>query len=299
MGKTGPQTGATAPFRVRSRFYSPPPQFDGCFTTFYQLDLQVDRGGTVSDFLQPEWGTIRFFAGASPTSSMPGGPVISSAHFSATGPSSRPAHFELGSSRMWGIGFLPLGWARFVEARASEVANLICDGSRHPAFEKFTPLMKVLCDPEVGEEAQFEEIVRVMGDLMQPSRDEEKIVRVHRALVDVKLSSVADFADRAGLSVRTLERLCHRYFGFTPKLLMRRQRFIRSLASYMLVRGSKWTDVMDQHYHDQAQFTREFREFMTMNPTEYAALEHPVLASFMEARARMWGSPAQALDKPA
>ena len=35
-----------------------------------------------------------------------------------------------------------------------------------------------------------------------------------------------------------------------------------------------------------------------MNPSEYAALDHPILTSFMEARARVWGSAAQTLDPP-
>ena len=62
--------------------------------------------------------------------------------------------------------------------------------------------------------------------------------------------------------------------------------------------GPRWTEVMDEHYHDQAQFTREFHTFMTMNPSEYASLDHPILSSFVEARARVWGSAAQTLDKP-
>ena len=81
---------------------------------------------------------------------------------------------------------------------------------------------------------------------------------------------------------------------------------MRSLTSCMLqqahagANGSagRWTEAMDAEYHDQAQFTREFREFMTMLPSDYAALEHPILASFMEARARIWGSAAQTLDTP-
>ena len=185
-----------------------------------------------------------------------------------------------------------------IDVPACEVANSISEGSTHPAFAKFAPLGEILCDESVSEQEQFESIVQVMHGLMQPNRDEEKILRVHRALIDVKVSTVKEFADHAGTSVRTLERLCERYFGFAPKLLMRRQRFIRSLASYMLHKDSKWTEVMDEHYHDQAQFTREFNAFMTMNPSEYAALEHPILSSFMEARARIWGSPAQALDDP-
>ncbi|MEL7454759.1 MAG: helix-turn-helix domain-containing protein, partial [Pseudomonadota bacterium] len=97
---------------------------------------------------------------------------------------------------------------------------------------------------------------------------------------------------------RTLERVCRRYFGFTPKRLMRRQRFTRSLTTYMLHRGALWTEAMDEEYHDQAQFTREFTEFMTMTPSKYASLDHPILTSFVEARARVWGSAAQALDRP-
>jgi hypothetical protein len=38
---------------------------------------------------------------------------------------------------------------------------------------------------------------------------------------------------------------------------------------------------------------------MTMSPSEYAALDHHILTSFMEARARIWGSAAQTLDPPA
>jgi methylphosphotriester-DNA--protein-cysteine methyltransferase len=133
---------------------------------------------------------------------------------------------------------------------------------------------------------------------MRPNRDESRIARVHTALVNGAHGSVQDMAEACSLNVRTLERICMRYFGFPPKLLMRRQRFMRSLTTFMLQRGNSWTAAIDGDYHDQAQFTREFHEFMTMNPTEYAALDHPILTSFMEARARIWGSAAQTLDPP-
>ena len=141
---------------------------------------------------------------------------------------------------------------------------------------------------------------------MRPNRDEAKVMRIHTALVDGEHHLVADLADTCGMSIRTLERMCHRYFGFTPKLLLRRQRFMRSLSTFMLAAskqhrdggGARWTEAMDEEYHDQAQFSREFSEFMGMTPSAYAALPHPILASFMEARARIWGSAAQTLDQP-
>jgi len=297
---------------VRSEFHAPPEEFAGCFTTFYQLTLEIEDEGAgaqeggdgdlvVTDLLQPEWANLRFFAGGLPRARI-GESALEGARFVATGPSSRPCRFELGASRMWGIGLLPAGWARFIDADAHALANTILDGASHEAFARFDVLSKALCDPALDQAAQLEAIIAGLTQLARPHRDEPKIARVHQALVDADCHSVCDFADRAGMSVRTLERVCRRYFGFTPKLLMRRQRFMRSLTSYMLDRsrgaGSRWTEVMDESYHDQAQFTREFAEFMTMLPTEYASLEHPILASFVEARARIWGSAAQTLDPP-
>ena len=292
------RTGATGKYKVRSHFYAPPEQFAGCFTSFYHLDLEVEKGGTVTDYLQPEWASIRFFSGATPWAAIPGQKPIIGTRIGVTGPTTLPTQFRLGTSRVWGIGFLPLGWARYLDGEAAEYANRTFDGAKHPSFAKFTPLSEVLCDPSVPTAQQFDAIVEAMENLARPCRVEETIVRIHRALVDEDLSSVAEFAERSSMSMRSLERLCRRYFGFTPKLLMRRQRFMRSLSAFMLHRGSKWSDVMDDHYHDQAQFSREFRQFMTMNPSEYAALPHPFLDSFIEARTRMRGSPAQTLDQP-
>lgn len=285
--------------RLVAEFREPPPDFAGCFTTFYHMTLELPEGAPrVSDYLQPEWANIRFFCGTPPEAEI-AGRRVSGARFIGTGPSALPCRFSLGPVRMWGVGILPLGWARFFDADASACANIICDGAAHPAFSHFAGLAEVLCDPEAMPDAQYDAIVDAMSRAMRSSRDEPRIARVHAALVSGDHASVHDLADACAMSIRTLERVCMRYFGFPPKLLMRRQRFMRSLTTFMLHRGTRWTEAMDAHYHDQAQFTREFREFMTMNPSEYAARDHPILTSFMEARARVWGSAAQTLDPPA
>jgi AraC-like DNA-binding protein len=298
-GENGRQTGAQTPprFALHSEFRPAPERFAGCFTSIYHMTLDVADGGALIDYLQPEWANIRFFAGSAPLASI-GSSAIQGARFAATGPSALPCRFELGTSRMWGVGFLPLGWARFFDADASTLANVICDGAGHLAFRQFDHLSGVLCDPEISLDAQYEAIIATMDRLMRPTRDDAKITRVHEAMVNGEHASVHDLADACAMSIRTLERVCLRYFGFAPKLLLRRQRFMRSLTNFMVRDAARWTEAMDEEYHDQAQFTREFHEFMTMNPSEYAALDHPILASFMEARARVWGSAAQTLDSP-
>ncbi|OYZ44726.1 MAG: hypothetical protein B7Y31_02385, partial [Novosphingobium sp. 16-62-11] len=81
-------------------------------------------------------------------------------------------------------------------------------------------------------------------------------------------------------------------------LLLRRQRFMRSLVQYMLDPTLHWIGAIDSHYHDQAQFVRDFHRFMGMSPREYAATPKPILQEVMRARQEFLGSAVQALHAP-
>ncbi|WP_418251669.1 helix-turn-helix domain-containing protein [Erythrobacter litoralis] len=100
------------------------------------------------------------------------------------------------------------------------------------------------------------------------------------------------------MNVRSLERLTRRAFGFTPKLLLRRQRFLRSLAQFVLDPSLKWLDALDCQYHDQAHFVRDVKRFMGMNPSEYARLDKPFLAAAARARMEIAGEAVQGLHRP-
>lgn len=287
----------SADCRVEARFFAPPAEFEGCLTSIYLLELSVPDGRRVLDWLQPEWGNLRVFSGDLPSARVGDGPAVVDACVTATGPSSRAGPFELGQTRMWGVGLLPLGWARFIGRPASAYANLLTDAERHPDFACFAGLRDVFSTPP-DDDAEFARIVEILRGCAQPVPDEAKIRAVHGAMVELGLATVDDFAARAGLSVRALERVCRRHFGFAPKLLLRRQRFMRTLAAWMLGGTGRWSPAIDELYTDQAHFNHEFHEFMGMSPTEYAALPHPILSAFMEQRAKTWGSPAQTLDRP-
>ena len=280
------------------RFFPPPVDLDGCFTSFYRASFNVNDAGRVRDHLQPEWGNLRFFSGDAPTASIPGGATLDRARFTATGPSSLPTEFHLGTTRMWGIGLFPLGWAKFMRAPAAELANGLVDGDVHPAYRNFAGLGDTLFEAEPDDDREYGIIIEHFRALNATHPEEGRILAVHAALVDPAVDSVAQLSDRAGISQRTLERLCHRFFGFSPKRLLRRQRFMRSLADFMLHARNNWTAAIDPHYHDQAHFVRDFRAFMTMSPSEYAALDHPIVGAFMKERARIWGTAAQTLDRP-
>ena len=284
---------------VTARFHAPPEDLRRYFTSFYITEITSTDGQPVVDALQPEWGNLRFFNGAAPRSWIEGGDNINGKRFVATGPSSRCANFSLGSSRFWGMGLLPLGWARFVCQPAAAHANLIADGHTHPTFSQFVPLADALFASDGDEQKELETIVSFFRSLPPcPKLNETQVLAIHSAMIDPQVSSVGELVERIGTSQRTIERVCDRAFGFSPKLLLRRQRFMRSLAQFMLDPSLKWIGAMDSQYHDQAQFVRDFREFMGMTPSDYASRPHPVLEQFIHARARNHGVAVQTMDSP-
>ena len=284
---------------VTVRFYPPPEDLRGCFTSFYVTELDPGEDGLLHDCLHPEWAGMRFFNPDGPDAWMDDGQRIERVRFQAAGPTLHPIHFSMPKTRMWGFGFLPLGWARFVRLPAADYANRLCDGHLHPFCAPFRPLAQSLFGPEPDEAAELERIIAFFRDFRAyPLPEEKRIVAIHAALVDPEVVTVADLVDRVAASQRTVERLCHRHFGFSPKLLLRRQRFMRSLAQFMLDPSLKWIGAMDPNYHDQAQFVRDFREFMGISPREYSSVPHPVLERFLHERLKAHGAPVQTLDKP-
>jgi AraC-like DNA-binding protein len=286
-------------YSVSVRFHRPPQDMQRYFTTFYCVDVFVGGGGRISDYLHPEWANLRFYSGMEPEAAGEDGSKLSNTTFAATGPSSKAVRFSMGTARMWGIGLHPAGWARFVQAPASNYANAVRDGFRDPAFAPFCPLAMSLYGLEPDEAAEYHRITAHFRERMgQTEVEEPRIGAIHTALVDPEVAKVRDLVERSGVSQRTLERICERAFGFRPQILLRRQRFMRSLAQYMLDPSLKWIGAIDGHYHDQAQFVRDFRDFMGMTPREYAALDKPIIGAIMHERARFALAAVQALDAP-
>ncbi|WP_201292816.1 hypothetical protein, partial [Cellulomonas citrea] len=154
--------------RLDVKFYAPPADLAPCFTTFYRLEVEPLGCDYVEDYLQPEWANLRFFFGNPPYARVMDGPEVDGCRFQATGPSSRPAYFRLGQTRMWGVGLLPLGWARFVGVPAYEYANTVSDGECSEIFAPFAPLAEELFDHEPDDEREFRHLIEFFRGLPGP-----------------------------------------------------------------------------------------------------------------------------------
>ena len=292
------QPGAPAEVRIATRFFPVSEALRRYSSIIYLTEIEAPAAVRVDDYLHPEWANLRFIAGEPPLAAIGGDAPVPAPHFIATGPTSKASYFAAGTMRSWGIGLLPMGWAKFVPLPAEDLVDRLCDGAAHPAFAAFAPLA-----PRLARANDVEATARMIDDhlvglLADAPADDPAILAAHRALVDDDLGSVADLAATLDLSERSVERLSRRAFGFPPKLLLRRQRFLRSLARFMLDPSMAWIDTLDYHYHDQAQFTRDFQRFMGMSPRAYAARPKPILGAAARARAAAAGEAVQGLHRP-
>lgn len=284
--------------RVATRFFPLSPALAPYVTAIYLTEVTAPLGHRIDDYLHPEWANLRFVEGEAAFGGIVGDDAVPLPRFIVTGPTSKAGHFSAGNMRAWGIGLLPMGWAKFVPLAAAELADRFCDGAAYPAFAAFAPLAERIYganDADIAAQAIDAHLVAMLDGA---APDDPAILAAHQALIDEELASVAHLAARLSLSERSIERLSLRAFGFPPKLLLRRQRFLRSLARFMLDPSMAWIDTLDHHYYDQAQFTRDFQRFMGMSPRAYAARPKPILGAAALARAAAAGAAMQGLHKP-
>ena len=283
---------------VAVRFFMPSAALRPYISTYYLSEVTLPDGQEIRDWLHPEWANLRFAHNDSWLAAIGAEPLRASPQFIATGPTSQAAQFVTGSMRAWGIGLLPLGWARLIQASASDYADRFVDGAADPVFADFAPALAQIFDDVSDPAAEAARIDAFLLDLLArrpPSEDEPRIAAAYAALLNPAIGAVSDLADRLAMSTRSLERLSLKAFGFSPKLLLRRQRFLRSLAQFMLDPSLTWISTLDWHYVDQAHFVRDFRRFMGMSPSAYGALDRPVMRAAAQARAAAAGAAMQGL----
>lgn len=263
---------------IEVEFFLPPAPLRPYLTSLHLTKIECVRPNCIDDFLHPEWAGLRFIDGKVPLASVGPGPMQPQWLCVANGPTSKAVHFGVETCRIWGVGLQPVGWSKFVDFDADQLANTIVDGATHPAWSCFAPLARLIFDGKQDSAAEAGRIIAfLMEQINRPVPKEDVILACQQALRDPDMASVAQLCERVGVGARSIERLCKRYFGFTPKKLLQRQRFLRSLSHYILNPDTNWSEAIDGQYYDQSQFVRDFHSFMGMSPRDYAALPHPIL----------------------
>jgi AraC-like DNA-binding protein len=274
-------------------FALPAPQLRPLITTYYGVSTPV----ALEDHLHPEWGNIRFTLRGEWTVERPGCADPTPARGALFGPTDRTGIVRSdGPGSTIGAGLTALGWATLVHQSAHDHANRMHDLASiyGPRAEQ---LWADLCASDWdGCCALFD---RFFGELAAAAPPPDPLIeRVEQALVSGNIDTVQHFADGLAMTERTLARLCHRAFGFSPKQLLRRQRFLRTLAQIGDRLDQPLATLLDGGYYDQSHFIREFRAYMGMTPLAYFNSPRQMMRRAGAERLRTAGARVQGLHQP-
>jgi AraC-like DNA-binding protein len=287
---------------TRAQFAAPHPELRPYVTTYYIAEVTSSDGKEIEDLLHPEWGSVRYVCTGTVSGSVVPDPIAPVPSVTLIGHTSRASHFRCASMQAASFGLLPLGWHHFVGLPASRFADRSVDANGLKVRVDFASLFSNVRSADGLEEiaAIFDRaLLQALVNVPKSARaDDALIIGLHQALLDQEVGSVSQITEYLGVTLLQLERLSKRVFGFSPKLLIRRQRFLRTLALLMRQPSAKWADILDPQYHDQAHFNRDFQRFFGMAPKQYLALDKPIVLAAALARMEALGDPLQGLHKP-
>lgn len=270
------------------------PSLSGLITAIYELQIGAVP---VADQQHPEWYNLRFPLSGEWWSRLEDDPVEPFLPSFAQGPNTSLIDFGGHAGAMFGVGLMPAGWALLFGGTAEGLAN-----SNQPLAQFMPPeeLDSIIAGlhslPTFTERAAMVEAMLLKRLAERPvTLYVERVIALQKALIDPEIGTVDALSEATGLSVRTLERLCQSAIGFSPKVLLRRQRFMRMLGQMHLQSPADWPAFLDPLYSDQSHMIRDFHAFLGTTPTRYFARTRPILAVATKRRMAMMGAPMQAL----
>lgn len=251
------------------------------YVTFFYV---VDCARSLTDFLYPEWGNVRFAMAGDWMVRMPDHLDERPQTAVIYGPTDRHGAVETSGGKSVGFGLTPIGWNRLIGSDASVMANRVEPlGDRLGIDGEMFRAQLIALDDDAARIAYLE---TVLCDLLATRPPVSDTVLAVDAALRNRPENVAAFAGALGVSDRTLHRQCLQIFGFAPKRLMRLQRFLDTLGFVRSAVGAPIRVSVDDSYYDQSHFYRDFRDFMAMSPRKYFSAPRHLMAAAAEAQTR-------------
>ena len=284
-------SGATAdafklPANTAFRLERPAAELARLFTNYHVMDSVEAERASVVDWMLPSWAAIRIYLGDNPLVVTLGNrtydPVPNAALYGVT---SRAMRVATGGGVSVGIGLSPVGWARLFHQRADAYRDRITPLDALMQPDRVAALEAALRASDGGAEVK-PVLDTFFADMSGEANPDEPLIERITALIrqDV-LRDVDELADELGIDTDRLRRLTNRYFGFPPKTLMLRTRFLRSFIRMKSARDRADYSLVAPIYHDHSHFLRDARRFLGMTPKQFMAMNTSYLDASIRAAA--------------
>jgi AraC-like DNA-binding protein len=189
------------------------------------------------------------------------------------GPNALPAYLgATGNIKAISISITALGWVRLTNTPLCDIADRFVDVS--DILPHYLDLLTELTASSSQDrialnlEAFFSHYI---GARVIPyaSAYVQRIEKMLAAKPDCKVSEVAT---ALGISSRQLERIMPDAFGFAPKTVLRRARYLHTVRQLMATPTHQQVNQASALYFDQAHMIREFRKFTGQTPRGFLEL---------------------------
>ncbi len=124
----------------------------------------------------------------------------------------------------------------------------------------------------------LEKTIRARLASVGHNRIDERIALFEQIMRTNSTARVDAVAARLGLSARQLERRCLSSFGLSPKMILRRSRFLDMAAAMKGFGHTNEAELATLRFYDQSHRNREFRKFIGMTPGQFVKANAPLLA---------------------
>lgn len=279
------------------RFAAASPELLPYLGGYHSFETRVPAGLLHEEMVLPAWINVQV-----QTSGGEWGIRIGERHFDplprlmVTGPTSKAQFCRVITGHIIGVYLMPRGWARLVGGDASEIADRIVDMRAIFGADADELRDAVLAASDFeGQVAAFETIMK--RRLAASAPEPLEVAQIEALLLDPDMRSVEDVVSALGIPGRKFAALVRRHFGFTPKLLIRRTRFVRTIVKIRDAKSLGWARIVDEAYVDQSHFIRDCRDFLQMTPRQFTARYQPVAHASMEERTRVLGDPHHVLQE--
>lgn len=278
--------GAVPPVSVS--FFLPSEPLRELVTSYYFVEAAV----FLRDRLHPEWGNIRLALSGVWTNQMDGRASGAPQRSSLHGPTDRTSRFETTGGLLLGVGLTPKGWVALIGRQASALANQVCELGGTLGVPGDDLAATLAADED--HQARVNRLNRLLSERAAARGPVDPLIDAIQAAI-ARGVTVRDLTETLNLSERSLHRLCLTTFGFGPKRLLKRQRFLRTLERVRDHLDARLSEVLDEEYYDQSHFIRDFRAFMGMTPSAYFNSPNEVMRRAAAERRRVVGASLQGL----
>lgn len=278
------------PVRFQVRFAPPSADLAPYLGGFYRYDTSVIPGSTHEEVFLPSWGHIRMLNPGAQWSMKIDQTIFSPIpRLALFGPTAHAGTSPIVDGQLFGVSLSPRGWARLIRKSACPLADRIVP------FDGLLPALARELATDTASDLSFEDqtahFQSVLQERIEATRPEpEEVGLIEAILLDSDIVTVAEAQDAAAMPDWKFTRFVRQHFGFPPKLLMRRARFMRTILKIRATNNTSWANLVDPAYSDQSHFIRDCHDFMGMTPGQFSARFQPLAHAAFDAREKALGN---------